>query len=45
MLDFQGFIAEGGTQSVFLIKSDQLRTAALGTVLGSITRNWLDPVR
>jgi branched-chain amino acid aminotransferase len=38
MLDTQGFIAEGGTESVFLIKDGRLLTPALGTVLGSITR-------
>jgi branched-chain amino acid aminotransferase len=38
MLDTQGFIAEGGTESVFLVKGGRLFTPALGTVLGSITR-------
>lgn len=38
MLDTQGFIAEGGTESVFLIKDGRLMTPALGTVLESITR-------
>lgn len=38
MLDTQGFIAEGGTESIFLIKNGNLMTPALGTVLASITR-------
>lgn len=38
MLDTQGFIAEGGTESVFLVKDDCLMTPATGTVLKSITR-------
>lgn len=38
MLDTQGFIAEGGTESVFLVKDGRLMTAALGTLLRSITR-------
>jgi branched-chain amino acid aminotransferase len=38
MLDTQGFIAEGGTESAFLVKDNQLMTPATGTVLKSITR-------
>jgi branched-chain amino acid aminotransferase len=38
MLDTQGFIAEGGTESAFLVKDNTLMTAATGTVLKSITR-------
>lgn len=38
MLDTQGFIAEGGTESVFLIKDNKLMTPSPGTVLKSITR-------
>jgi branched-chain amino acid aminotransferase len=38
LLDTQGFIAEGGTESIFLVKDGKLLTAALGTVLESITR-------
>jgi branched-chain amino acid aminotransferase len=38
MLDTEGFIAEGGTESVFLVKDDCLMTAATGTILKSITR-------
>ncbi len=38
MLDTRGYIAEGGTESVFLVKDDQLRTPATGTVLKSISR-------
>jgi branched-chain amino acid aminotransferase len=38
MLDTQGFIAEGGTESAFLVKDNKLMTPATGTVLKSITR-------
>jgi branched-chain amino acid aminotransferase len=38
MLDTQGFIAEGATESIFLIKAGRLMTPVLGTVLASITR-------
>ena len=38
MLDTQGFIAEGGTESAFIVKDDRLMTPATGTVLKSITR-------
>ncbi|MGD2126638.1 MAG: branched-chain-amino-acid transaminase [Desulfobacteraceae bacterium] len=38
MLDTQGFLAEGGTESVFLLKGGKLLTPALGTVLESISR-------
>lgn len=38
MLDTQGFIAEGGTESIFMVKNETIMTPALGTVLDSITR-------
>lgn len=38
MLDTGGFIAEGGTESVFLVKEGRIMTSSLGTVLDSITR-------
>jgi len=38
MLDTQGFIAEGGTESVFVVKDNRLLTPSAGTVLRSITR-------
>lgn len=38
LLDTQGFIAEGATESVFLVKGGRLMTPCLGTVLDSITR-------
>jgi branched-chain amino acid aminotransferase len=38
MLDTQGFIAEGGTESAFLVKDGSLLTPSTGTVLKSITR-------
>ena len=38
MLDTQGFIAEGGTESVFLVKGGRLMTSSAGTVLESISR-------
>jgi branched-chain amino acid aminotransferase len=41
LLDSQGFIAEGGTESVFLVQNGRLMTPALGTVLDGITRRSL----
>jgi branched-chain amino acid aminotransferase len=41
MLDTQGFVAEGGTESVFIVKNDQLLTPAPGTILRSITRKTI----
>ncbi len=38
MLDTQGFIAEGGTESAFVVKDGCLLTPSTGTVLKSITR-------
>lgn len=38
MLDTQGFIAEGGTESAFLVIDSCLLTPATGSVLKSITR-------
>jgi len=38
MLDTEGFIAEGATESVFLVRRGRVMTPALGTVLDSITR-------
>ena len=38
MLDADGFIAEGSTESVFLAKGGVLMTPSLGSVLRSITR-------
>jgi branched-chain amino acid aminotransferase len=38
MLDTQGFIAEGGTESMFVVKDNRLLTPSTGTVLKSITR-------
>jgi branched-chain amino acid aminotransferase len=38
LLDTQGFIAEGATESVFLVKNGRLLTPSLGTVLDGITR-------
>jgi len=38
MLDTSGFISEGATESVFLVKDGRLMTPSLGTVLESITR-------
>jgi branched-chain amino acid aminotransferase len=40
-LDTQGFIAEGGTESLFLVRDGGLLTPSLGTVLHSITRKSL----
>jgi branched-chain amino acid aminotransferase len=38
LLDTQGFVAEGPTESIFLVKEGRLLTPATGTVLKSITR-------
>ncbi len=38
MLDTEGYIAEGGTESAFLVKDGCLLTPSTGTVLKSITR-------
>ena len=38
LLDTQGFIAEGGTESVFVVKDNRLLTPSIGSVLKSITR-------
>ncbi len=38
MLDTQGFVAEGSTESVFMVKDGILYTPAEGTVLKSISR-------
>jgi len=41
MLDTQGFVAEGGTESVFMVEDGALLTPCAGTVLLSITRHSL----
>ena len=41
MLDTQGFVAEGGTESIFIVKKDRLLTPVTGTVLRSISRKSL----
>ena len=41
MLDTQGFVAEGGTESIFIVKEDRLLTPATGTILRGITRKSL----
>ncbi|MCF8061032.1 MAG: aminotransferase class IV [Deltaproteobacteria bacterium] len=41
MLDTQGFVAEGGTESVFMVENGVLMTPCAGTVLLSITRQSL----
>lgn len=41
LLDTQGFLAEGGTESLFLVKEGRLLTPTLGTVLQSVTRKTL----
>lgn len=38
MLDTQGYVAEGGTESVFLVQDGRLVTPTAGTILQSITR-------
>ncbi|PIP36393.1 MAG: hypothetical protein COX20_05980 [Desulfobacterales bacterium CG23_combo_of_CG06-09_8_20_14_all_52_9] len=41
LLDTQGFVAEGGTESVFMVKNGVLMTPIGGTILQSITRKSL----
>jgi branched-chain amino acid aminotransferase len=41
LLDTQGFLAEGGTESLFLVREGCLMTPALGMVLKSISRKTL----
>jgi branched-chain amino acid aminotransferase len=41
MVDTEGFVAEGSTESVFFVNDGVLTTSALGTVLQSITRKSL----
>jgi branched-chain amino acid aminotransferase len=41
LLDTQGFLAEGATESLFLIREGRVMTPSLGTVLQSITRKSL----
>lgn len=38
MLDTQGFVAECGTEAIFIVKDDCLMTPVPGTILRSITR-------
>jgi branched-chain amino acid aminotransferase len=38
LLDMQGCLAEGGTESLFLVQEGRLLTSSLGTILDSITR-------
>lgn len=38
LADTEGFLAEGGTESVFLVRGGELATPALGNILDSITR-------
>jgi branched-chain amino acid aminotransferase len=44
MLDNEGFVAEGGTESVFIVKNDKLYTPALGKILKSISRKTVPVV-
>ncbi len=39
MLDTRGFVAEGATESIFLVKDGRIMTPSLGTILHSITRS------
>jgi len=41
LLDAQGCLAEGGTESLFLVREGRLLTSSLGTILSSITRRTL----
>ena len=44
MLDDEGFVAEGGTESVFIVKDGRLLTPALGKILRSISRKSVPAV-
>ncbi|MFH1455051.1 MAG: branched-chain amino acid transaminase [bacterium] len=39
LLDYQGYVAEGPGENIFMVKNNKLCTPALGTILGGITRN------
>ena len=41
LLDTRGCLAEGGTESLFLVRGGRLLTPSLGTILNSITRKTL----
>jgi branched-chain amino acid aminotransferase len=41
LLDTQGCLAEGGTESLFLVRDGRLLTPSLGTILNGITRKSL----
>jgi len=41
LLDTAGYLAEGGTESLFLVRGGRLLTPALGNILQSITRKTL----
>ncbi|MDI6726513.1 MAG: aminotransferase class IV [Smithellaceae bacterium] len=41
LLDTEGYLAEGGTESLFLVHEGRLLTPALGNILQSITRKTL----
>lgn len=41
LLDGEGHLAEGGTESLFLVRDGRLMTASLGTILDGITRRTL----
>ncbi|MDZ4164563.1 MAG: aminotransferase class IV [Smithellaceae bacterium] len=41
LLDTEGYLAEGGTESLFLVRQGRLLTPALGNILHSITRKTL----
>ena len=44
MVDGEGFIAEGGTSSVFVVKDGRIMTPAPGVILKSITRKSILPL-
>jgi len=39
LLDFEGYIAEGPGENIFMIKNNELYTPSLGTILPGITRD------
>jgi len=38
LLDYQGYVAEGPGENIFIVKNNKLLTPTLGTILGGITR-------
>lgn len=39
LLDFEGYVAEGSAENIFIVKKNQIMTPAIGSILVGITRN------